>query len=845
MLKRGLMLILFMILSCSAYAATYYVAQDSAGSGDGSSYDNRMSVDDHNSGSFSPGDTIYLCDLITPRVIVPSSGSASNSIVYNGECNGHQGVLTAYSDYGALTISDRSHIIIDGIEIRDAKEGIMSQGNNNNILIRNCYIHDLTYRGIVFLNPTSGYASGSATNIVVGGAPGQGNEIKNVGEGTAGADVDFGGVVDGGVISYNHLWADKSNGNADDRGIDGIVLENSNDILIEYNTIHGHNDDYYPGDHHGKGENAIDMKHASNVIFRYNNCYGQHREANILVQWDSHDIDIYGNRIWNSGPDNDANVVVMDGVHCCGAPAKANPVRNVNIWSNIIYDGSRGIWISNCCDDYDHVDSVKIFNNVIAEHSITGIYVSSGISGSGHVIKNNVFYANDEDSPHNQIHIINSDYLGNGDLDNNRYYSSGSSTVRIGSTDYVIDSIPNQEPSGSEGDPGFVDGDAHDYRLDDTSLCIGTGQDLGSAHDDLLDPSTDWSATPPSVVMTQQGAEWNIGAYGYTDNGAQTCLGLSGHCCILPETCPGTSLGTYSDCSGTCCDQACEELLESCQSHNYRCCNSCESGPHPIYDDDCGSQVCCDECAYQEYAYAIIKTPSPPTIDGSLSEFSKADAIQITDSVTGASGTYRLMWDDSALYIAAEFSDTKLNAEHTQEDTYLWEDDSLEIMFDTLNNKGSSIQDDDYKFYVNVREIHADSQAYDLNWDSGLTYAVAVSGTVNSNSDTDTGYTVEAKIPWWVTPPVFGSDWGMNVVLNDRISTGTYSTQTQWSGKGLDFNSPDGWEDILFTHRADNNPQDGCIDMNELSAFIDLWKQNSVNIGELMEAVGLWKQGCS
>jgi hypothetical protein len=221
----------------------------------------------------------------------------------------------------------------------------------------------------------------------------------------------------------------------------------------------------------------------------------------------------------------------------------------------------------------------------------------------------------------------------------------------------------------------------------------------------------------------------------------------------------------------------------------------------------------------------------------------KAYAVQLTDSATGTTGTYRLMWDDQALYIAAEFSDTQLNALHTDNDSWLWEDDSLEIMFDTLHDKGNPIQSDDYKFFVNAHNAHLDSQGYDSNWDSGLASEVVVSGTVNQNSDTDTGYVVEARIPWWVTGPGVGDAWGMNIQLNDMTATGMHSTQ--WSESGLGVNIPDGWNDALFTVRADNNPKDGCIEEHELIPFIDLWKYDSTAypMGEVMEAVTLWSRG--
>lgn len=45
-------------------------------------------------------------------------------------------------------------------------------------------------------------------------------------------------------------------------------------------------------------------------------------------------------------------------------------------------------------------------------------------------------------------------------------------------------------------------------------------------------------------------------------------------------------------------------------------------------------------------------------------------------------------------------------------------------------------------------------------------------------------------------------------------------------------------------HEADKQPCDGCIDFGELLSYIDLWKQNQVAIADLMEAIGIWKDGC-
>jgi len=49
---------------------------------------------------------------------------------------------------------------------------------------------------------------------------------------------------------------------------------------------------------------------------------------------------------------------------------------------------------------------------------------------------------------------------------------------------------------------------------------------------------------------------------------------------------------------------------------------------------------------------------------------------------------------------------------------------------------------------------------------------------------------------------------------------------------------------IDCVHEADLAVCDGCVDTNELSAYINQWKSGSVEMAELMEVIGLWKSGC-
>jgi parallel beta-helix repeat protein len=477
--------------------AVYYVSQ--AGTGNGLSYLTSMSVADHNAGSFSPGDTIYLVDTISSRLEIPSSGTSGNEITYRGDYAGHPGVLTANTSSGTLRGEYKDYITIDGLEIKNGRIATAFLNGCDYITIKNCLIHDMTgatSKGIHFTSNTNPRTRNS--NVVIGGAEGEGNEVYNVGVDTGGFDIGL-AQIDNVIASYNKCY-----GGNTDTGIDGITLNYCNGGVIEYNELFDHVKEWsatYPD----MGEDGLDTKGSSNIHIRYNHIYGN-RAGGIGVnnsdamQANCSNIYIYHNLIHDQG----SNIVVSD------------LDENCYIWSNLIYNSTKSHGIS-CSNDGSNI---HIYNNtLINNHGVNGdMYaILIGGTGSDYYVKNNILYSD----THNDL-AYKASWVPNVNFDNNRYhYTDGAPRIRWDGVYKTLAQLQalGQETNGSEGDPGLNDVGNNDYTLASDSACIDDGSDLGANYDDALDPTnTDFITSPPSVYTLDQdnyGTGWEIGAYVY------------------------------------------------------------------------------------------------------------------------------------------------------------------------------------------------------------------------------------------------------------------------------------------------------------------------------------------
>jgi len=553
----SLLIFAFSLLPSQVHAAanTYYVTQNGNGARSGQSLGSAWSVSDFNRSAnwsisdnpnrIDPGDTVYFSGTITSTLYPQGSGSSGKYITLDGyesgncdpinsECTGSAEITNSSS---SIRLTTQDYIIIQDFRIDGGGLDFLGTSKSNDssyIIIRRNEIHDIEGNGI---NIDYG------DYFTIGGAYGDGNEMYDIGIDTSDGDISP-YWTDDIIISYNHLFATKSNGNSRDRGIDGIVTHHVNRMLVEYNSIHSHNDRYGSD---ARGEDGMDLKQEThNVIIRFNKIYDHLGQTNITLQGGTNDVYIYGNLLNNASW---AAVLVY------GRKKGFASLDNIHIWSNVM-SGNKKNAIA-IYSDGDDVGKIYIYNNTLAYSGVryTDIYDRAHtpdqwycglrlLSGTAY-IKNNILYRN---QPKISTYIqanSNSTYRIR-TLEHNTYYWPGKTSYfdygggkRSVATLQTTYGLEDDSPAGETSNPGLTDPNGADniygteddnYTLDGTN--IDNGKDLSRCFDvsvqgrnyhmcynDALDPrTTNWEINPPIVRTTKQEnyGSWDRGAYVYT-----------------------------------------------------------------------------------------------------------------------------------------------------------------------------------------------------------------------------------------------------------------------------------------------------------------------------------------
>ena len=241
--------------------------------------------------------------------------------------------------------------------------------------------------------------------------------------------------------------------------------------------------------------------------------------------------------------------------------------------------------------------------------------------------------------------------------------------------------------------------------------------------------------------------------------------------------------------------------------------------------------------------YTAQRTQHLITIDGNLTEADWQTA-QWSGAFTDIEGglkpapllntRMKMLWDDSCLYVAAQLQEPQLTAFLRQHDTIVFNDNDFEIFIDP---------DDDTHNYFEI-EINTLNTIFDLFLSKpyrnrgnaliaydvqGLQSAVQLQGTLNKSGDTDSGWTVEMKIPFRAVnfgfatsyTPTAGSfyrinfsrvEWDWNIAGNNytkrKDSAGRQLPEHNWvwSPQGvINMHYPERWGYLFFGVNADTS----------------------------------------
>lgn len=180
--------------------------------------------------------------------------------------------------------------------------------------------------------------------------------------------------------------------------------------------------------------------------------------------------------------------------------------------------------------------------------------------------------------------------------------------------------------------------------------------------------------------------------------------------------------------------------------------------------------------------YTVKRASQAPVIDGDLSDaaWKEAREVVLSGSFDGRPVTHRtqawLTYNEQFLYVAFNVEDPDIWGTFRKNDEPIYEQEVVEVFLDanadgrTYNELQVSPHNVTFDAYFPARR-----QGMDLSWDSGMTSAVKVRGTLDDPSDRDEGWSVELRIPFERlaevpnVPPRKGDRWRFNLYRLEHL----------------------------------------------------------------------------
>ncbi len=181
----------------------------------------------------------------------------------------------------------------------------------------------------------------------------------------------------------------------------------------------------------------------------------------------------------------------------------------------------------------------------------------------------------------------------------------------------------------------------------------------------------------------------------------------------------------------------------------------------------------------------IVAYYGTPRIDGEIDEiWNKAIQIQppnINNVAVQARATFKLLWDDNALYVLAQVNDPNMTLEPRQ----AHEKDSIEVFLDEKNDKTSSYGSDDLQFRVNYENAQSAG-----NGDLSRFYTATKTG--------EGTYLIEARVELQ-NVAANNKIYGMDLQVNDGIGTSRAGTITVFDTTDRAWSNPSVFGEVVLT----------------------------------------------
>ncbi|WP_375386262.1 sugar-binding protein [uncultured Microbacterium sp.] len=225
--------------------------------------------------------------------------------------------------------------------------------------------------------------------------------------------------------------------------------------------------------------------------------------------------------------------------------------------------------------------------------------------------------------------------------------------------------------------------------------------------------------------------------------------------------------------------------------------------------------------AAETATYTAHRTSSPIVIDGVADEgaWTSAGAVEVSDesadvktfgTVWGSvksradlTSTFRVTWDESALYVTEERKDDVVNFTESSEALYV--SDAIMLFLDTDGKKtGTTYLDGDYALLAAASDPVGQSRVYlREGHNTGDFTDPLASATIASTIRSD-GYTLELAIPWSALSvteltPADGTEYGFTLLGTDNDGGGDWG-QIMWAGTGDEQSS---WATLRLVGAAD------------------------------------------